>query len=47
MIDKKLLEKEFDKVATALKKKGVSKEILEDLKNKIKKKKKKIKKMED
>lgn len=34
MIDKKLLEKEFDKVATALEKKGVSKEILEDLKNK-------------
>lgn len=33
MIDKKLLEKEFDKVATALEKKGVSKEILEDLKN--------------
>ena len=33
MIDKKLLEKEFDTVATALEKKGVSKEILEDLKN--------------
>ncbi|MCD4757906.1 MAG: serine--tRNA ligase [Arcobacteraceae bacterium] len=34
MIDKKLLEKEFEKVANALEKKGVSKEILEDLKNK-------------
>ncbi len=34
MIDKKLLEKEFDKVANALEKKDVSKEILEDLKNK-------------
>ncbi len=34
MIDKKLLEKEFEKVASSLEKKGVSKEILEDLKNK-------------
>jgi seryl-tRNA synthetase len=34
MIDKKLLEKEFEKVAQALEKKGVTKEILEDLKNK-------------
>jgi len=34
MIDKKLLEKEFNKVAASLEKKGVTKEILEDLKNK-------------
>jgi len=34
MIDKKLLEKEFEQVASSLEKKGVSKEILEDLKNK-------------
>ncbi len=34
MIDKKLLEKEFEKVSLALEKKGVSKEVLSDLKEK-------------
>jgi seryl-tRNA synthetase len=46
MIDKKLLEKEFEKVAQALEKKGVAKDILEDLKNKTSETKSKRQSME-
>jgi seryl-tRNA synthetase len=46
MIDKKLLEKDFDSVSSALKKKGVSGEILEELKQKALDTKAKRQKME-